>query len=308
LAAKVEYVVGDISKADDVMKACEGADCVWHIAALVGPYYKHSMYHAVNYIGTLNVLEACKKFNIPRLVMSSSPSTRFDGSNVAGAKEEDVKIQEKGKFLQVYAETKAMAEIAVREACSDSLMTIAVAPHQVYGPRDPLFLTNFLYAADTGALRILGSGKNHISMTHVDNYCHGLILAYDKLVKGSPVLGKYYVVTDGPKQNFWEVLNQAIVGTGRRSLKTKFSVPYMILMPIAIILQGFTYLFGVSFRLTPFTVKMMTIDRWFDITNAKRDLGYEPIIPFQQGWADTIAWFKEHEDWWMAKAKQLALK
>lgn len=35
----------------------------------------------------------------------------------------------------MYAESKAMGEKAVLEACSDSLFTVAIAPHQIYGPR-----------------------------------------------------------------------------------------------------------------------------------------------------------------------------
>ncbi len=53
---------------------------------------------------------------------------------------------------QVYAETKAIGEMEMRAACSPSLMTVAVAPHQVYGPRDNLFLPNVLEAAGTGEL------------------------------------------------------------------------------------------------------------------------------------------------------------
>ncbi|KNC69691.1 hypothetical protein SARC_17794, partial [Sphaeroforma arctica JP610] len=67
----------------------------------------------------------------------------------------------------------------------------------VYGPRDTLFLPNILAASRSGKLRIFASGTNAVSFTHVDNYCHGLILGYDALYKGSHALGKYYVVTDG---------------------------------------------------------------------------------------------------------------
>jgi nucleoside-diphosphate-sugar epimerase len=45
-------------------------------------------------------------------------------------------------FLQPYAETKALGEKLIRDACGkeeDDLLTIAVAPHQVYGPRDVYF-------------------------------------------------------------------------------------------------------------------------------------------------------------------------
>jgi hypothetical protein len=42
---------------------------------------------------------------------------------------------------------------------------VAVAPHQVYGPRDNLFLPNILEAAGTGRLRVMGNGRNKICFT-----------------------------------------------------------------------------------------------------------------------------------------------
>jgi nucleoside-diphosphate-sugar epimerase len=57
-------------------------------------------------------------------------------------------------FLQPYAETKALGEDLVRKSCGSKkgdLLTIAVAPHQVYGPRDRLFLPALLRAARGGS-------------------------------------------------------------------------------------------------------------------------------------------------------------
>jgi nucleoside-diphosphate-sugar epimerase len=54
-------------------------DVVFHIAALVGPFYPKELYDQVNYQGTLRIIEGCKKYNVPKLVYSSSPSTRFTG-------------------------------------------------------------------------------------------------------------------------------------------------------------------------------------------------------------------------------------
>lgn len=53
-------VQGNLTIPDDVDKACEGAHCVWHVAALVGPFHAKEAYMAVNYQGSLNVLEACR--------------------------------------------------------------------------------------------------------------------------------------------------------------------------------------------------------------------------------------------------------
>lgn len=89
---KIVYVEGDLTKPDDVFNAFAGCDCAFHIAALVGPYFPSEAYVKVNYEGTLNVLNACKKHGIKKLVMSSSPSTRFPypDPNVEGLTEEEL--------------------------------------------------------------------------------------------------------------------------------------------------------------------------------------------------------------------------
>ena len=113
-------------------------DVVYHIAALVGPFHSVEKYEEVNFKGTLRIIEHCKTFKVPKLVYSSSPSTRFTGGDVEGLREDQMPIPE--TFVALYAETKAKGEKAVHKACCDELLTISVAPHQVYGPHDSLFL------------------------------------------------------------------------------------------------------------------------------------------------------------------------
>ena len=303
------------------MKACEGIDVVYHIAALVGPYHPKEAYVKVNYEGTLNVLNACKKCNIKRIVMSSSPSTRFPypDPNIEGLTEDELSVLNKGDyapvFLQPYAETKAKGEKVVREACGtndDDLLTIAVAPHQVYGPRDGLFLPSLLDTAGSGKLRIFGDGTNKISFCHVDNYCHGLILGYKALFKGSSALGKFYIITDGPEQLFWKVLDEAVVAMGFTSLWSKLKLPAAFMMVLAYITvfigNVYSLLTGtpkhvVNYRLklNPFAVKMLVIHRYFNVEASARDLGFKPLIEFKDGWAATLVWFKEN---WLPAYKQ----
>ncbi|EGD77340.1 reductase with NAD or NADP as acceptor [Salpingoeca rosetta] len=303
---KIEYVVGDITNKEQVIEACKGADCVYHIAAAVGPFHPYPLYERVNYQGTLHVIEACRVHNIPKLVMSSSPSTRFDGSDVDGLTEAQMPALPLPRYMQTYAETKAMGEMAVTAACSPSLMTVSVAPHQVYGPRDNLFMPNILEAAGTGVLRIFsarrtGYGMNKVCFTHVDNYCHGLMCAEKALFKNSPALGKFYIVTDGRTHpsplgyaHFWQVLDEPIKAMGFPSIWSKFKLPVWLLMPIAHICDFIGWLTGRKLKLNPFNVRVLTMHRWFDISVAERDLKFTPIISFTDGWRDTADYFKEH--------------
>mmetsp|Transcript_15238 Transcript_15238/g.21412 ORF Transcript_15238/g.21412 Transcript_15238/m.21412 type:complete len:369 (+) Transcript_15238:154-1260(+) len=300
---KVDYFQGDLTKLEDVEKALQGCNVVFHIAALVGPFYPKPAYEKVNYLGTVNIVSTCQKLGIPKIVMSSSPSTRFDPWNldIVGKREDELKFPDEREpprgFTAEYARTKAMGERYCTKANNPpKLMTIAVAPHQVYGPRDPLMLPNLLEAAGTGRLRIFGEGKNIISFTHVDNYCHALILAEKALYEGSPALGKFYIATDGDPQPFWDRLDEAVVEMGFTSLHSKYHLPYWLLMTLAYMSETFTYVSGVHLKLNRFAVKMLTIHRHFDISNAKKDLKYEPIVKFEDGWKGTIKWFQEN---WM---------
>jgi nucleoside-diphosphate-sugar epimerase len=304
----IEWRVGDITDAQavDDLLSTPNIGCVWHNAAAVGPFHPLPLYHKVNYLGTLNILTACRKYNIPKLVFSSSPSTRFTGVDVDGLTEEQMPSLPLKQYMQPYAQTKAMAEMEVTAACCESLLTVSVAPHQVYGPRDNLFLPNLLEAAMCNKLHIFGNGRNRICFTHVDNYCHGLILAEHALENiNSPACGKFYIVTDGithPNGEqyliFWEILNEAIIAMGFTSLYTKMKLPKTLLLVLATICELLGKLLGVTMKLNRFNVIVLTMHRWFDIAASHRDLNYTPIVDFREGWDETLVWFKAH---WLTK-------
>jgi nucleoside-diphosphate-sugar epimerase len=297
----IEYVKGDICNVDDLMKAFEGADCVWHNAAAVGPFLPKHFYRDINVVGTRNVIDACKKQGVRKVVYSATPSSRFTRKDeVDGLTEADMPDIPQAEYVAEYSATKAEGEIMLREAClAGDLLFVAVAPHTVYGPRDNLFLPNLLEAAGVGKLRIFGSGSSRVGYTHVDNYCHGLVIAERQLYEGSPHLGKFYVCTDGATHPdprgyaiFWKELDRAIVGMGFDSLYSKFPLPFFLLRIIAFVCDSISSFTGRKFKLGWFTLRMMTIHRWFRITAAQNDLGYTPVVSYQDAWPDTIEWFR----------------
>ncbi|GKY90487.1 hypothetical protein MPSEU_000022500 [Mayamaea pseudoterrestris] len=276
-------------------------DAIFHLGALVGPFYARDTYHAVNYHATVRLLEYCKLYNCTRFVYSSSPSTRFHKhSDIVNARDCDLEIP--NSFLAMYAEAKALGEVAVSKAhdtyCTGDdtlkLKTISVAPHQVYGPHDALLLPNLLEAADTGRLRIFGSGLNKISVTYVDNYCHGLICGADALVKSPDLVGgKFYIVTDDDEPVLlWDWINQAVVGMGFADLHSKWHLPKWLLYGLAYIGSLVSLATGAKFKLTKFNVTMLTIHRYFDIMSARNDLEYVAVRNGKEAWAETIEWFR----------------
>ena len=74
----IEIVAGDVTDAFAVDKAVAGCDLVFHLAALIGIPYSYvapAAYVATNVIGTLNVLEACRRHGIERMVHTSTSET-----------------------------------------------------------------------------------------------------------------------------------------------------------------------------------------------------------------------------------------
>lgn len=297
---RIIYVQGDLRKIVDVENAVKGADCVWHLGAAVGPFHPNHLYEDVNFGGSRHVVEACLSANVPKIVMSSSPSTRFDGSDIDGLSEKELPKLPMQSYLIEYAATKAAGEKFVLDACCDELLTVAVAPHQVYGPRDTLFMPNFIETAATGKLRVFGNGKSRVCFTHVDNYCHGLILGERALYKGSPALGGFYICTDASTHPYpegyallWEEIDRFIVSLGFESVCAKTHLPYPLMMFLAYICNFISFFTGIKLKLSPFTVKMLTMHRWFSHELPAKDLGYKPIIAFNDGWLDSIEWFRK---------------
>lgn len=263
---------------------------VYHVAALVGPFFDRQVYFNVNLHGTTRIIDMCKKYKVPKLVYSSSPGTRFTGADIEGLTEDELPIPD--KFFAVYAETKAYGEVAVTKACSDDLLTISVAPHQIYGPHDRLFLQKFLEVSGNGRLRIFGHGGWKISLCYVDNYAHGLLCGADALFPGSPALAKFYIITDGAPQNLWGLINEAGVCMGFADLTTKFHLPIWFMYILATIANIAGLLLGKKFKLNYFSLRMISMHRYFDISRAKRDLKYEPVKVFDDAWPETLQWFK----------------
>lgn len=281
---RIKFIRHDITNSDysALITEFKDVDVVYHVAALVGPYHAHDLYHKVNVEGTENIVNLCKKAGIQNYVYVGSPSTRFGEHELYGQHEADLPYPK--TFHGEYSKTKALAEQFVMKQNEVNFHTCVISPHQVYGPRDQLFLKKFFETAKTGQLRILGHGNNLVSLTHVDNVCHALILAGNGMGPKSPVNGEWYIVTDGSYVNFWNVMNEAVAHVGLTPLKDKFSVPTAVLFPIAYVCDFIGYLRGRTLTLNSFAIRMITIHRWFKIEKIQTHLGYKPVKAFKEEW------------------------
>ncbi|HSI86742.1 MAG TPA: NAD-dependent epimerase/dehydratase family protein, partial [Candidatus Methylacidiphilales bacterium] len=190
----VEVVRGDIEDLDTVERATEGVDIVYHVAAKAGVWGTRASFYGPNVHGTDNILQACWKNGITRLVHTSSPSVVFDGRDIEGA---DESLPYPKKFHAYYPETKALAEKTVLAANGKRLATVSLRPHLIWGPGDNHLIPRILARGKTGGLRRVGRRPNLVDSVYIDNAVDAHILAGERLDIGSPVAGKAYFITNG---------------------------------------------------------------------------------------------------------------
>ena len=112
-ALGVEQIQGDISDQHAVEQAVKGMDLVFHVASKPGIWGDYPEYYQTNVTGTRNVISACLKHKVARLVYTSSPSVVFNGTDMEGV---DESAPYPAGFHAHYPKTKALAEQLVVDA------------------------------------------------------------------------------------------------------------------------------------------------------------------------------------------------
>ena len=279
-AMGVEHCRGELADAGAVKRAAEGCDIVFHVAAKAGVWGPYEEFYRANVLGTKHVIDACRLHGIKRLVYTSSPSVVFDGSDMEGV-DESVPYPE--HFEAFYPQTKAEAEQLVLQANDQTLATVALRPHLIWGPEDNHLVPRILERGAKGALRKLGSRECLVDTVYVDNAALAHLQAADHLDVGSVVAGKAYFLSQGEPLPIWDVVNR-ILDAGGLPPVTRTLSPSLA-YTIGTILEkvyGLLKLKGEP-RMTRFVAKELSTSHWFDLSAAKNDFGYQPEVTFDEG-------------------------
>ena len=279
-ARGVDVHRGDITDAAAVARAAAGCDVVFHVAARVGVGGPARPYRAANVDGTANVIAACRRQGVGRLVFTSSPSVVHGGADLAGATEA---LPYPDRHPAAYPATKAEAERLVLAANGPSLATTSLRPHLVWGPGDTHLVPELLERARRGRLRFVDGGTAVVDATYVDNAAEAHLLAAERLAGDGAPAGRAYFVANGEPAPVRELVN-AILGAAGMAEVTG-SVPF----PVAYAAGALAELAWRLARrdddppLTRFVARQLATDHWFDLSAARRDLGYEPKVSTAEG-------------------------
>ncbi len=276
----VDQRQGDLSAPATALAAAEGCDTVFHVAAKAGVWGDYNSYASANITATEHVIAACEAHGIQRLIYTSTPSVIHSGGDVEGI-DESAPYPE--HFHTHYPATKAIAERLVLSAATDEFLTVALRPHLIWGPGDNHLTPRIIDRAGAGKLAFVGDGSNLVDSVYIDNAADAHINAADALKPGAPCVGRPYFITNDEPLEIRDLVNR-IVGAAGLEPVTK-TVPPGIAFAVGALLE---FIYGITGRLdeppmTRFVAKQLSTAHWYDISGARRDLGYEPKVTVAEG-------------------------
>ncbi|OMO67041.1 3-beta hydroxysteroid dehydrogenase/isomerase [Corchorus capsularis] len=189
-SGRATYVSTDLRNKAQVLKALEGAEVVFHMAAPNSSINNYQLHHSVNVQGTKNIIDACVELKVKRLIYTSSPSVVFDG--VHGIINGNESLPYPPNHNDSYSATKAEGETLVLKSNGvDGLLTCCIRPSSIFGPGDKLLVPSLVSAARAGKLKfMIGDGNNVYDFTYVENVAHAHICAERALASGGEVAEK----------------------------------------------------------------------------------------------------------------------
>jgi nucleoside-diphosphate-sugar epimerase len=287
-ALGVEVVRGDIRDAGAVAEACRGVDAVVHTAAVAGIEPIARRFEEINIGGTEHVLAGCRRHGVGRLVYTSSPSVVFDGADKCGV---DESAPYPIRWLAHYPRTKARAEQMVLAA--NDIRTCALRPHLIWGPRDGHLIPRLIRRARAGRLRRIGEGKNLVDIIYVDNAAQAHLAALDALAEANtPVAGRAYFLSQGEPVNCWQWIDEILALVDLDPVTQ--SISRSAASRIGALCETTYRLLGIDREppMTRFLAAQLATSHWFDISAARRDLGYEPKISTAEGMRRLGEWLQ----------------
>ncbi len=288
----VRQVLGDVSAFDPMLNATKGCDAVIHTAARAGIWGSLADYSTTNIGGTVAVLGACEMNGVRKIIYTSTPSVVHNGRDIENGNES---LPHATEFKAHYPATKAAAERQILAANGPNLATVALRPHLIWGPGDNHLLPRLVARARAGKLRFVGPSKR-IDTVYIDNAVQAHLDALDRLEIGAPCAGKAYFISQGQPIAMDEMVNKLLRAASLPPEQRRISV--RMAMTLGFLFEQWYQLIGNRNEppMTRFLAEQLSTAHWFNISAARRDLGYQPKVTLAEGMVRV-------SEWWLREGK-----
>ena len=263
---RFSFIHGDIRDPAIVKKAMEGHHAVVHFAAeshVDRSVNNSRIFVETNVLGTQTLLDQAIAQELEKFVHVSTDEVY--GSIDSGSWNEDEPLLPNSP----YSASKAASDLLVRSYhITHGLNTSITRCSNNYGTHHfpekviPLFVTNLL---DGEKVPLDGDGKNIRDWLHVDDHCRGIAL-----VLSAGRAGEIYNIGGGTELSNLELTNLLLTSTGRDGSYVERVADR----------KGHDRRYSVS------------------INKIRSELGYSPQVPFDQGLADVVQWYRDNRWWW----------
>jgi len=269
------FVHGDIRDADLLDRVFANADAVVHFAAeshVDRSVLDASAFVETNVLGTQRVLDAALRAGVSKVVHVSTDEVY--GSIAEGSWDEQRPLEPNSP----YSASKAGSDLLARSYFRTHGLDVSITRcSNNYGPYHfpekliPLFVTNLI---DGMHVPLYGDGGNIRDWLHVDDHCRGIALV---LTGGRP--GEVYNIGGGTELTNKELTGLLLESTGR----------------------DWSFVDAVADR------KGHDLRYSVDVSKISAELGYAPLVPFEQGLADVVQWYRDNREWWQPLKERAAL-
>ena len=272
---RYSFVHGDIRDSELLDGTLPGIDAIVHFAAeshVDRSVRDASIFVETNVLGTQRLLDAALRAGVERFVHVSTDEVY--GSIAEGSWDETRPLEPNSP----YSASKAGSDLLARSYFRTHGLNVSITRcSNNYGPYHfpekviPLFVTNLI---DERHVPLYGDGGNIRDWLHVDDHCRGIAL-----VLAGGRAGEVYNIGGGTELTNKELTVLLLEATGR----------------------DWSFVDHVEDR------KGHDLRYSVDIGKISAELGYAPQVPFEQGLADVVQWYRDNRSWWEPLKHRAAL-
>jgi nucleoside-diphosphate-sugar epimerase len=264
--------------------AC-GADGIIHCAALSAPWGAAADFLRANVTSTEEVILACRRNGVGRLVHVSTPSIYFEFRDQFGVREDEPLPEP----VNEYARTKRIAEERVRAA--GLRHAVILRPRALFGPWDRTLMPRLQRVMQRGPIPLMRGGRAMLDLTCVDNAVDAVCLALERPL---PRQVCCYNVSNGEPIALEDLL-ALVARTFLLPLRTR-RIPWTVVAALAAVLEAAAKVSGGKEPLlTLYSAGVLAYSQTLDLEAIRTELGYRPRVPLAEGMLRHAQWWRAHE-------------
>jgi nucleoside-diphosphate-sugar epimerase len=278
---RIEFFHGDLSDAGSLDGLCKDADQIFHLAATQQYGLSEDRFFDINVAGTQRLVDQAIRYGVPRVVLASSGGIHRNDNG------EPVREESPLRETNIYFKSKIKAEAIARDLFrKDPGCLTIVRPGAVYGPGDRRLLKLFRAVARARFVMI-GTGDTRVHPVYIDDLIDGLLEAGSDSGRGETFL------LSGPDNI---PLREWVGVMARTAGKTppRWTIPAGPVFMAASLCEFLCRPIGIVPPLNRRRLGFFLNHRSYDLTKARKLLGYDPRISVEEGTRRTLEWYKGH--------------